>query len=929
MRFTKSNITFPLVVFVMTGTLGIFPTFGQDESDETDESMEEVVVTGSRIVRIDLEGTSPVQMFETEDIERSGATSLGQLLREIPSVAGGAQTTQINNGGDGTNRISLRGLGSSRTLVLMNGRRLPPSSTGLSPTNLGGVVDLNTIPVSMVDRVEIFKDGASSIYGSDAVAGVVNIITKRDFQGMQMNYQSGITQEGDGARNSFDLTVGGSSDSGSFMAFAGYVNEKSICACDRDWADTPYAFFLGNVIFLGSSAPPWGRYLFKQNDEDQDMTLGPDYAGWKTFDFFGGDSYNFAPSNFQRQPSRRWSMTFVGDQYINDLPIVGDVRLSFSGSYLNRDSKQKLAETPLAPLAFFSFPATYSKDNYYNPFGVDIGDWRRRMVEDGSRTEDTLTETKQLTVGLEGSWGAWDWDAYHAFGETASEGHFGSIYNLEKVANAVGPSLKDADGNWVLDADGNPLCANDTENCVVLNTFGRNSITQAMIDYITFVDNQSSLQDQKIYAFNLVNSRWLSNAAGPVGLALGWEWREERGADVPDSQVNALGSAATGTPRKPTSGGYTVWEIYGELNLPLLAYSGLAEWLETNIAFRFSDYDSFGTTTNGKFGLKYRPFENLTLRSSFSQSFRAPSTSDLFGGNGFSFPALADPCANNPTQFCIDDGVPASGFEPISTQIRTTVGGNPSAQPETADTLTFGAVFQPDWFDDLTLTVDRWDVALTDALSTLGASFILNQCASKGTFCHLIERATSGPNAGNPINVLNTITNVGGVDTTGWDIGVYYYLGTTFLGNVELRYEASILREYVITQADGTTIDLTDRFNDDLGGYFTDYRSTTSVLITQGDITFSYDLRVIGDAKENHPDFGTGASLERTVERRLYHDVHGTWMLPERNMTISGGIDNLMNKEPPLSLDGFNDNTDVRTFDTAGRYFYFRVSYSK
>ena len=903
----------------------------QDSASDDDENIEEMVVTGSRIVRTDLEGTSPVQIFEEEDIQRSGVTSLGQLLREMPSVAGGAQTTQVNYEGDGTNRISLRGLGASRTLVLMNGHRLPSSSTGLSSTDLESVVDLNTIPVSMVNRVEVFKDGASAIYGSDAVAGVVNIITRRDFQGLQLNVQTGVSQQGDGVRNGIDLTVGGSTDRGSFMAFAGYVDEQATCACDRDWARVPYAYFAGNVIFLGSSAPPWGRYQYTKDGEDFDQTLGPDYAGWRTFNFFGGDSYNFAPVNFQRQPSIRWSMSFVGDQYIEDLPILGDVRFSFAGSYLNRDGNQKLAETPLAPLAFFGYPAPYSKDNYYNPFGADIHDWRRRMVEDGSRTEQVLTETKQLKLGLDGTWGEWDWEAFHTFGETASEGHFGSIYNLEKVANAVGPSLKDANGNWVLDADGNPQCANDTANCVVLNTFGRNSVTPAMLDYITFVDNQSSLQDQKVYAVNVVNNQWLQNAAGPVGLAMGWEWREERGADTPDSQVNALGGGATGTPRKPTSGGYQVWELYGEIYLPLLAGAGFIEWLETNVAVRYSDFDTFGTTTNAKFGIKLRPSDQLTLRSSFSQAFRAPSTSNLFGGNGFSYPALVDPCSENPTEFCIADGVPTGGFEPISTQVRTTVGGNPTAQPETADSWTFGLVFEPNFYftDGLAITVDYFNVSLTDALSTLGASFILGQCAAKGEFCHLIERFTSGPNAGNAINVINTVTNVGGVDTNGWDVGVYWDVGSTFFGDVSVRYEASLLGEYVVTQADGTKLDHTGRFIDDQHGYFTEYRSSTDFVLTEGNWVLGYQLRFIGEAKENYPDFATGATLERTVDSRLYHDFYGTLSLPKHNLIISGGIDNVLDEEPPLSLDGLNDNTDVRTFDTIGRYFYLKMSYSK
>ena len=391
-------------------------------ADSTDQELEELVVTGSRISKSELEGPSPMQVLDFDFISESGQTSVGQLLREIPSVAGGAQTTQVNYNGDGTNQISLRGLGSTRTLVLMNGRRLPPSTTGLSATSISSAVDLNTVPVSIVDRIEVIKDGASAIYGSDAVAGVINIITRRGFQGLMVNMQTGVTQEGDGARNLFDITFGDSNERSAFTFFAGYVDEQAICACDREWAAVPMAYFGDDVIFLGSTAPPWGRYVFSNGCEEFDLTRGPEFGDFRPFSFFGGDSYNFAPVNHQRQPSTRWSMMFFGDRSLNNFLGMREVRAFISASYLNRDGNQKIAPTPLAPLAFFAYDAPYSKDNFYNPFGADIPDWRRRMVEGGARVQDILTQTKQVTIGIEGWKGNWQWDAYHAFGETSFQG---------------------------------------------------------------------------------------------------------------------------------------------------------------------------------------------------------------------------------------------------------------------------------------------------------------------------------------------------------------------------------------------------------------------------------------------------------------------------------------------------------------------------
>ncbi len=930
----KKNPFFSLIRVSLVSVLACGVTFSvaaQEEGNQGEEaeSLEEVIVTGSRIVRVELEGSSPVQVFDRIDIERSGETSLGELLREMPSVAGGAQTTQINNGGDGTNRVSLRGIGSGRTLVLMNGRRLPSSTTGLSSTNLTSAVDLNTIPVTMVDRIEVFKDGASAIYGSDAIGGVVNILTRRGYDGVQLNYQHGVTSRGDGIRTGADLTFGGTGDRSNFLVFGSYVNEGSICACGRDWAETPLALFGGDVIFLGSSAPPWGRYRYSLDGEDFDVTRGPEYGDFRPFNFFGGDSYNFAPSNHQRQPNRRWSVAFSGDRMVDDLPFLGDARFSLEMSYLNRDSDQRLAEVPLAPLVFFGFDAPYSADNYYNPFGVQINDWRRRMVEGGSRFENVVTETKRVLVGLDGELGNWDYDMYATFGETASEGHFGHIYNLERVANAVGPSLMDEDGNWILDADGNPQCANDTTACVPLDVFSQGSITQEMVDYLTFVDNQASLQDQKALALNFVNSDIMDLPGGPLGVAFGYEWREERGSDTPDSQVNALGSGATGTPRKPTSGGFSVKEIYSELVIPLIGDIAIADSLELSLATRYSDYDPFGDSTNSNAGIKWRLSDQFMGRMKFSQAFRAPSTSHLYGGSGFSFPAISDPCSSDPTSFCIADGVPAGGFEPLSTQIRTTVGGNTSAQPETADIFTYGFVYEPNFLLGLSLTIDHFDIELTNALATLGASFILDSCAESGQYCDLIDRIASGPNAGNPINVTNTVTNVGGVNTSGWDVGARY-VGFDFLGGTfDFRFEATRLSNYEIVQADDSKIDVTGRFDDDQGGHFAEWRTNFDIVYNRNNVSVGWNIRSIGETDETAFDFATGADVERVLDGRRYHDLQASYDFPDLNMVVSGGIDNVTDKEPPLSLDGFNDNTDVRTFDTAGRYYFLKITLTR
>ena len=259
-------------------------------SGAEEAAVEEVVVTGSRIPRSDLEGVAPVTVYTSVDIDRSGATSIGQLLREIPSVSGGAQTTQVNNGGGGVMQISLRGMGAVRTLVLLNGRRVTSSvddgASGIS-------VDLNTIPTSIIERVEVLKDGASAVYGSDAVAGVVNIITRKDFNGFELSTYWGDTTRGGGSRGQVDLIAGGGGEANRWLFVASHTDEEEIEVTDREWATTPLFQAAGDVIFLGSSAPPWGRYRINEvalgrdcNDDGtikagtncQDLTRGPEYG---------------------------------------------------------------------------------------------------------------------------------------------------------------------------------------------------------------------------------------------------------------------------------------------------------------------------------------------------------------------------------------------------------------------------------------------------------------------------------------------------------------------------------------------------------------------------------------------------------------------------------------------------------------------------
>ena len=917
-----------------------YPAVAQEEAAGT---IEEVVVTGSRIPRADIEGAAPVAIYTEADIDRTGATSIGQLLREIPSVAGGAQTTQINNGGGGTMQISLRGMGSVRTLVLLNGRRVVSSVS----SGAGTAVDLNTFPTSIISRIEVLKDGASAVYGSDAVAGVVNIITKSNFEGFELSTYLGDTTRGGGSRQQYDLVAGGQGDGNNWLFVASTTDEEEIEVVDREWSQIPLFQAAGDVIFLGSSAPPWGRYRsFTETagnrdcdgdgiiglpaDADEgaresncDLTLGPEYGDFRGFNYFGGDSYNYAPANYQRQPNHRWSLSFFGEtalDVLSDAGLLGNVSGVVEATYTNRESRQKLAEVPLAPLAFFGYSAPYSKDNYYNPLGADVPDWRRRMVEGGSRTNPTEENTARLLLGLRGEMDSgWSWDAYMTRGESSREAHFGHIYNLERVANAVGPTTGSPATNDL-------QCVADSANCVPLNTFGENSVTQEMIDYVTFTTNESFRMEQQIWSLQLSTPSLFELPAGSVGFAVGLEYRDEFASDSPDSQIATLGDAATGTPRQPTSGGYDATELFLELVVPLIVDQPLVESLELEAALRHSDYSAFGTTTNPKLGLRWRVANDLVVRGSFSTAFRAPNVAELFGGAGSSFPSLTDPCSGGRTggNVCMDPRVPDQGFEIISTQIRTRVGGNPDLAPEEADISTVGLVWTPEAFlGGMSLALDYYEYELTDAVGGLGADFILQACAMRGELCDRIARFPDG----NVRQLDNRTANANGLEASGVDLAVSYSGIETPIGEFDARLDLTHVLTHDLVQPDGSIIEHAGWFRDEQDGHFGEWKFILGLGYQFNEkLNVSWDIRFIDDVIEEFDDQFTGEIFERTLEGAIYHDLQANWhfQLSDLPSTLTFGVDNARDEDPSFSLDGFNDNTDVRTFDTAGRYVYAR-----
>jgi outer membrane receptor protein involved in Fe transport len=910
------------------------PAFSAEESAD---DVERIQVTGSRIKRADMEGANPVQVISRQDLVASGISNMGDILQEIPSVAGAGTNTAINNGGSGAVRVSLRGLGSPRTLVLLNGRRMVASGLGANAS-----VDLSTIPTAIVKRVEVLKDGASAIYGSDAIGGVVNIITRDDFEGFEFNTSyDASTHGGDGETKSYDLTIGFSGDKGNAVVNAYYVEQGAQWSGDRDWSKFDYGMDTETLELIpgGSSAPPWGRYNgIDGADGCSSFTHGAangpgqsdpqDFANQTGYDCWDWDkdTYNFAPANYHLTPQERYGIFASGSYELND-----NVRVFTELSFNRRTSDTKLAPLPLAPLAFFGWTgATYSKDNYYNAnFGpkdkdgnsVDIADWRRRMVETGGRDSRFRVETVRAMFGIDGELpNGWGYEASYIFGAndaaTAAQGGV----NFEKVSDAVGPSFLDATtGEVVCGTPEAPIAG-----CVSLNTFGTpgtdTGVTEAMMDYITFEAHDLGSNEQQIISASVFGDIF-ELPAGSVGFAFGVEHREEKGADFPDALI-ALG-ITSGSSRTSTEGSYEVDEAFFETSIPLLSGAPMAEVLEVDLAVRYSDYNTFGDTTNHKIGVRYVPFEGLMFRGTSSTAFRAPSTNDLFAGSSDNSPEVVDPCNTNPTAFCIADGVPAAGFEPIGDQLSSTRGGNTELTPEEADIFTVGLVYSPEFVEGLSLTLDYWDIEVTNAISTLGEQLILDSCAATGEHCDKIVRfGPSSPLYGNSIDIDDRTTNVGGVDSSGYDFNIRYSTEVEF-GNLSVNIDTTYYDTYDITQANGDVIENAGVFLRNSGdGNFPEWKTNADIRLAQDDWAASWAIRYIGEVDE---PFGDEDGV-RTIDSQTVHDARFSYFMD--NITATFGVNNIFDEDPPYADTGFNDNTDPRTYNTTGRHLYVTLGLS-
>ena len=996
------------------------PARAADDDDST--KLDRVEVTGSRIKRTQLEGAMPVTSVTREDIDKTGLASIGDLLQELPA-AGAALNTNFNNGGDGSTRVDLRGLGSNRVLVLVNGRRW------VNITGGAGAVDLNTIPISIIERIEVLKDGASAVYGSDAIAGVINIITRRDFDGAAANAQIGQFDEGDGRLENYDFSVGSAGSRSSAFFNASYFNAEPVWAGDRDISKEPT--FGGGTNF-GSSTTPNGRYRFIADNTANGSpcttltiptfwcgtgvdVLGAIHTGAPTGNtgFASGpndptldtdptdgtqfaamtDLYNFAPENYLATPNERWSIYAQGRYDIND-----NVTFTTEALFNQRLSEQLLAAMPVvlagngparADGQFITIDAT----NPYNPFGLDIAsnavmpgftpgvslgarNLQRRFVETGGRSFNEDVATYRFGAGFEGNFEAagrvWDWNVNYTFSQTSQSNTTFGLLNTARLRDSLGP------------------VAACIAPCVPLNFFGGvGSITPEMLDFVTFTAHDNLGTTQRNYTGN-ISGEVFDLPAGPLGLALGYEYRQEEGFDDPDALIAA--GNTTGNARSPTGGKYSLSELYAEIAIPILKDAPLAEDLEVQVAFRSSEYSNFGSTTNMKFGIRWQPFNDLLVRGTFQQGFRAPNIAELYLGTADAFPQLQDACsvaaanggtgagglldptpddaaeeqlyanctgtaspntsgtgvanptiAANPGQtlFVPVGGAPATWYGQGNAQIRITVGGNPNLTPETSDSTTFGFVYSPSYVDGLSMTLDWYKIELSNAITVLAGEVINQACYVGGnqTLCDTMNRLSNGDLDELRANTLNAES----FTVKGVDFNVVYRAGELPLlpGEWKFTWDTAFVDDFETCAPGAGGQACIDFVGFNVGDTsLPAFKSQFDIDWTYGDWEVSWRMRFIGAQAENCTTSGvpltvygppcsnviSSSSATNHLGATTYHNVQVSYHMSEWDTRLTFGVQNIGDKQPPFSAQAFANSFDATTYELPGRFPYLRIS---
>ncbi|QKX15871.1 TonB-dependent siderophore receptor [Microbulbifer sp. YPW1] len=962
------------------------PAFAQEGAD----AVEEVVVTGSRIQRDANEtSVSPVTSVNAEDLKATGMVRVEDLINDLPQVAA-TQTAGQANGSTGTATVSLRGLGSQRTLVLIDGRRMPAGS----PLAGGSGADLNQIPGALVERVEVLTGGSSATYGSDAIAGVVNFIMMDDFEGVRFDSQTSVYQHNndngamqdlvksrgfdvadgsvtDGETNDFSMIMGANLDSGrgNVTAYANYRKIDPVLQADRDYSGCALGGSPDNFSCGGSSTVPWGRFTdFGVNSGDTTESFDYSVDGNGFTDF--ANLYNYGPLNYFQRPDERWTMGAFGHYDINEnatayaqLMYADDrtvAQIAPSGAFFV--TNDLFCGNPfLSDEQYDAICGVYGlgKDQFVsdlvvtntdattgevttNPGAIYIG---RRNVEGGPRQDDMRHTTFRGVFGIRGDINEnWSYDVYGQYSEVSLEQTYLNDLSSSRIARALDVRTGE---------DGNPVCQSVLDgsdpNCVPWNVFQEGGVTQEAIDYLVLPLFARGTTDQEIVSGYVTGDLTdygvkLPTADSGVAIVAGLESRRESLNYSPDSGFQNGEGAGQGGPTLPVDGKLSVKEVFTETSIPLVSGKPGMEYLGLELAYRYSDYSTDEQTNTYKVAADWQPMNDLRVRASFQSATRHANIRELYRAQSIGlFDMTYDPCGSRtdadgnvvgPTATlaeCQNTGITAAtyggGIDSPAGQYNYIGGGNPELSPEESETVSFGFVYTPEMISGLSMSVDYFNIQVTEAIAGISPETILNKCLETGDalFCDSISRGGNGNLWIGSAAISATDVNIGFFETEGVDINANYGFEVGEFGGVDMNLIATYLTKWDQQEFVGQPVeDCVGVWNGSCGTPTPEFVSTLrATWTTPWSVNVTGAWRHIGgvdDLGANGADF----------DAFNYFDLSGSWAASD-NITIRSGINNVFDKEPPLTADAGpsiygNGNTFPGIYDALGRYAFLGIT---
>jgi len=952
------------------------PSFAQSADDQATD-VGEIVVTGSRIARQDYRSTSPIVTVDAQDFQATGSVTIDTLINDLPQFTPSISSTSNNPSNGGQANINLRNLGSNRTLVLMNGRRVVPS-------NSDGSVDVNLIPTALIKNIEVISGGASAAYGSDALAGVANFILDENFSGVQVDAQYGETDRSDGKTESYSVTVGGNfdDDRGNMVLSLGRSTRDVIFNAARDFSavsgpsgTSP----LGSTIFDSNNLPSLAlvRSYFNSptlvetgafgfNDDNTLFSYtgklnvkNPAGAGAEYTAPGANYTFNTGPLNYLQLPLDRYNVYGGGRYKIND-----NAEVYANALFTQYVADTELAASPAASGTGFRVPATNPfitadlrrfLNSRANPNGSFL--LNKRFTALGGRHSTEEYNIYQITTGVRGQvpQSTWTYDVYGSYGRVSNT----TTQTGNVSRSSVQRLLDAADG-------GRSLCAGG------FDPFGVTDLSAECINYIGRSARNSTVTEQRVIEASL-QGKAFDLPAGEVRVALGAQYRQDDfafGADSSLAQQNAVtphlgangqpdggnvgGSEIAGfNPTPSLSGGTNSKELFIEALVPLLSDLPFVEQLDLNLGYRYADYSTAGGTQAYRAELDWTVAGGLRARGGYSRSVRAPSIGELFATASTNFPSIGapsatgtggDPCdirssfrqgsnAAAVRALCLAQGISAQAIDRYTfsnNQVESRTGGNPNLFEETSDSWSAGLVYQSQfaspWLSGFSASIDYYNIEITDAIGSIAADDSLAGCfnvtgenptfSNANSYCQLFSR---DPLSGNIVGAIENQANLGMIRTSGVDFQADWAFNIADIGGGDwgrLKFNTVIswLENYEDNVVEGGAFtDRTGTIDSTFGNTFPEWKALTSVTWASGPFSVGARWRRVGEI--------TVINTTEVLPSIDYFDLNGSWSIND-TVSLRGGVNNLTDEQPNVFVPGVQANTDPSTYDVLGRRYY-------